>query len=91
MLEGIHWVIVGGESGPRARPVKPEWVLKIREQCEDRNVPFFFKQWGAYNPLGKRVGKKAAGRVLDGRTWDQMPAKLRPDATNGLFSRHVTA
>lgn len=73
LLEGIHWVIVGGESGPRARPVRPEWVFKIREQCEKYNVPFFFKQWGAYDPSGKRVGKKAAGRRLEGRTWDEMP------------------
>lgn len=72
-LEGIHWVIVGGESGPRARPVKPEWVAKIRHQCEKYNVPFFFKQWGAYDPSGKRVGKKVAGRTLEGRTWDEMP------------------
>lgn len=76
LLEGIHWVIVGGESGPRARPVRPEWIFKIREQCEKRNVPFFFKQWGAYDPSGKRVGKKVAGRILEGRTWDEMPADL---------------
>jgi len=73
-LEGIHWVIVGGESGPRARPVRPEWVFKIREQCEKHHVPFFFKQWGAYDTSGKRVGKKVAGRILEGRTWDEMPA-----------------
>ena len=91
LLEGIHWVIVGGESGPRARPVKPEWVLKIREQCGKRNVPFFFKQWGAYDPSGKRVGKKVAGRILEGRTWDEMPADLRVNEgavrTDGLFAR----
>ena len=69
--------IVGGESGPRARPVRPEWVFKIREECEKHNVPFFFKQWGAYDPSGKRVGKKVAGRILDGRTWDEMPAISR--------------
>jgi protein gp37 len=80
MLDGIHWVIVGGESGPRARPVKPEWVSKIREQCEKQQVPFFFKQWGAYDPSGKRVGKKVAGRILDGRTWDEMPAATRPSS-----------
>jgi protein gp37 len=81
MLDGIHWVIVGGESGPRARPVKPEWVSKIREQCERHQVPFFFKQWGAYDPSGKRVGKKVAGRILDGRTWDEMPADLGSGVT----------
>jgi protein gp37 len=65
-LEGIDWVIVGGESGPRARPMSPQWVRSIRNQCIRRDVPFFFKQWGGIN-------KKKAGRVLDGRTWDQMP------------------
>jgi protein gp37 len=81
MLQGVHWVIVGGESGPRARPVRPEWVSKIREQCERHHVPFFFKQWGAYDPSGKRVGKKIAGRILDGRTWDEMPVNLWSGAT----------
>jgi len=65
-LRGIHWVIAGGESGPRARSMDVEWVREIREQCIAAGVPFFFKQWG-----GKR--KAAAGRVLDGRTWDEMP------------------
>jgi len=65
-LQGIHWVIVGGESGPRARPMRQEWVIDIRDQCEASGVPFFFKQWGGSN-------KKAAGRLLDGRTWDDMP------------------
>ncbi|MBX3125530.1 MAG: phage Gp37/Gp68 family protein [Polyangiaceae bacterium] len=65
-LSGIHWVIVGGESGHHARPMDPEWVRSIRDQCAQANVPFFFKQWG-----GTR--KKLAGRVLDGRTWDEMP------------------
>jgi protein gp37 len=66
-LEGIHWVIVGGESGPGARPMRREWVIQIRDRCHARGVPFFFKQWGGVN-------KKKAGRVLDGRTWDDMPA-----------------
>lgn len=65
-LTGINWVIVGGESGPGARPMKPEWVIDIRDQCLRANVPFFFKQWGGVN-------KKKAGRVLEGRTWDQRP------------------
>lgn len=65
-LSKIHWVIVGGESGPGARPMEAEWVAQIRDRCIDRNVPFFFKQWGGVN-------KKATGRVLDGRTWDEMP------------------
>ena len=95
-LTGIDWVIVGGESGPGARPMDPDWVRSIRDQCIAANVPFFFKQWGAYAPLSAfpieylpprgieytfpdhhevyRVGKKFAGRFLDGRTWDEMPS-----------------
>lgn len=65
-LTGIDWVIVGGESGPRSRPVSAEWVADIRDQCLAAGVPFFFKQWGGRN-------KKAAGRELEGRTWDEMP------------------
>ncbi|MCY6490762.1 DUF5131 family protein [Leptolyngbya sp. GGD] len=66
-LDGIHWVIVGGESGAGARPIKVEWVREIREQCSAANVPFFFKQWGG-------VQKKRNGRILDGRTWDDFPS-----------------
>jgi protein gp37 len=65
-LRGIDWVIVGGESGPGARPMDREWVIDIRKQCRAAHVPFFFKQWGG-------VRKAKAGRVLDGRTWDEMP------------------
>jgi protein gp37 len=65
-LRGIHWVIVGGESGPGARPMNKDWVTDIREQCAAANVPFFFKQWGGVN-------KKRTGRELDGRTWDELP------------------
>ena len=65
-LTGIAWVIVGGESGLRARPMAEAWVVGLREQCQRSGVPFFFKQWGGPN-------KKAAGRLLDGRTWDEMP------------------
>jgi len=65
-LRGIHWVIVGGESGPRARPMDPDWVRDIRAQCRRAKVPFFFKQWGGTN-------KKKTGRLLDGRVWDEMP------------------
>jgi len=68
-LENIDWVIVGGESGPRARPMNPEWVADIRDVCEASNVPFFFKQWGG-------VFKKSTGRELDGRTWDEMPRTI---------------
>lgn len=105
-LTGIDWVIVGGESGPGARPMHPDWVRDIRDRCVAASVPFFFKQWGEWTPAAPergpekrtiwldgsthsssripptgarptlvwRVGKKAAGRELDGRTWDQMPA-----------------
>ena len=65
-LKGIDWVIVGGESGPGARAMRREWVLDIRDQCLSAGVPFFFKQWGGTN-------KKKSGRVLENRTWDEMP------------------
>jgi protein gp37 len=68
-LRGIGWVIVGGESGPGARPVDPAWVTDIRNQCVAAGVAFFFKQWGG-------VQKKRAGRELEGRTWDEMPEAL---------------
>jgi protein gp37 len=71
-LSGIHWVIVGGESGPRARPMKPEWVRSIRRQCREQRVPFFFKQWGG-------VQKSKNGRELDGRTYDEFP--VRPETS----------
>jgi protein gp37 len=67
-LSGIHWVIVGGESGPGARPIEAQWVREIQAQCRIAGVPFFFKQWGG-------VQKKRNGRVLDGRTWDEMPER----------------
>jgi protein gp37 len=73
VLKGVHWVIVGGESGPRARPMRVEWVRAIRDACLRAGVPFFFKQWGAHNSTGRRVGKAAAGRRLDGRVWNGMP------------------
>ena len=67
-LTGIHWVIVGGESGQGARPMQREWVISIRDQCRDAGVPFFFKQWGG-------VKKSLHGRELDGRTYDEMPPR----------------
>ncbi|MBI1245946.1 MAG: DUF5131 family protein [Alphaproteobacteria bacterium] len=67
-LTGIHWVIAGGESGPGCRPVEKAWVRSIRDQCKEAGVAFHFKQWGGIN-------KKRAGRKLDGRTWDQLPAQ----------------
>ncbi len=75
-LAGIDWVIVGGESGPGARPMQEPWVLQIRDQCRAAGVPFFFKQWGAHDARGVRRGKKAAGRRLQGRTWDELPRGL---------------
>jgi len=66
-LAEIDWVIVGGESGPKARPIEIEWVLDIKGQCQKTDVPFFFKQWGGKN-------KKKNGRILEGKTWDELPA-----------------
>jgi protein gp37 len=76
VLDGIHWVIVGGESGHGARPMAPDWVRDIREQCRVAQVPFFFKQWGG-------VMKSKNGRILDDRTWDEMP--------NTSLTREVTS
>ena len=70
-LEGIHWAIVGGESGPRARPLRKEWVTSIFRQCRAARVPFFFKQWGG-------VRKDLTGRELNGRIYNEMPATLQP-------------
>jgi protein gp37 len=76
-LAGIDLVIVGGESGPRARRMHAEWAIDIQRQCAEAGVTFFFKQWGAYDSDGKRVGKKAAGRLLDGHAWNEMPPVMR--------------
>ncbi len=65
-LRGLHWLIAGGESGPRARAMDPSWISSVRDQCQQAGVAFFFKQWGGRTP-------KAGGRLLDGRTWDEMP------------------
>jgi protein gp37 len=75
-LTGIHWVIVGGESGPGSRPMDPQWVRSIRDRCITQQVPFFFKQWGGLH-------KKAAGRILDGEIWDEMPEQL--ETSEGIF------
>lgn len=99
-LQKLDWVIVGGESGPGARPMSPEWVWKLRDQCAAYGVPFLFKQWGEWLPMLGQVegvpvrektttadgwvmghaGKKAAGRLLDGRTWDGFPAVVQEAA-----------
>lgn len=73
-LAGIHWVIVGGESGPKARPMKLEWLTEIQDQCVRADVAFFFKQWGGWGVDGERRSKRSNGRELRGRTWDEMPA-----------------
>ncbi len=86
-LAGIDWVIVGGESGPGARPMDPAWVAEIKDQCERRHVPFFFKQWGGVN-------KKRTGRELEGKTWDGMPEKqqcIKPAQTFSTRSGHGPA
>jgi protein gp37 len=72
-LRGIHWVIVGGESGAGARPMSEEWVVNVKAQCLDRGVNFFFKQWGAFGVDGLKRNKKANGRILEGVTWDMIP------------------
>jgi protein gp37 len=85
-LTGIHWVIVGGESGPGARLLKKEWVTAIRDQCGDAGIPFFFKQWGG-------VRKKRAGRELDGRTYNGFPMRINnpvsPTATALVWAREI--
>ena len=73
-LKGIDWVIVGGESGPKARKMQKEWIDNIFQTCQEAGVPFFFKQWGAFDSEGKKVGKKKAGRLYLGRTWDEKPS-----------------
>ncbi|MDF1645088.1 MAG: phage Gp37/Gp68 family protein [Pseudomonadales bacterium] len=75
-LKGIHWVIVGGESGVGARPMKEEWALKVKSQCLNAGVDFFFKQWGAWGSDGVHRNKKANGRKLQGQTWNEMPKAL---------------
>lgn len=76
-LEGIHWVVVGGESGPRCRSMDPAWVRSIRRQCTEQSVPFFFKQWGG-------TQKKRAGRLLDGREWNEMPVQRERVSSTSL-------
>jgi protein gp37 len=83
-LRGIHWAIVGGESGPRARRMESTWVLDIRDQCRRAGVAFFFKQWGGTN-------KKRAGRILDGQTWDEMPEVPQTRDSARLVARAARA
>lgn len=79
-LSGIHWVIVGGESGAKARPMRREWADNVRRQAQQQNVAFFFKQWGALGPDGVRRGKKANGRELGGREWNDFPVRVTASA-----------
>lgn len=72
-LKDIHWAIVGGESGPNARPIKEDWIDQIYDQCDEYGTAFFFKQWGTWGADNKRRSKKANGRTYRGRTWDAMP------------------
>lgn len=76
-LTNIHWVIVGGESGPKARPMKEVWADAVRQQCNQQEVAFFFKQWGGWGADGLRRAKSANGRELNGRTWDEMPEAVQ--------------
>lgn len=75
-LRDMHWVIVGGESGAKARPMKPEWAENVRRQAVEQGVAFFFKQWGAYGADGVRRDKKRNGRELAGRRWDEFPVRV---------------
>lgn len=75
-LAGIQWVIVGGESGWKARPMKPEWVESVKQQCDAANVAFFFKQWGAWGADGQKRSKHANGRRYRGKVWDKMPEAI---------------
>ncbi len=80
-LQGIHWVIVGGESGKKARPMKPEWVEGVKKQCHTAKVKFFFKQWGAWSADGVKRSKHANGREYRNRTWNEMPIVIHAAQT----------
>lgn len=92
-LNGIHWVIVGGESGPKARPMQQEWVLNIKRQCDEQRSAFFFKQWGGWGVDGKKRAKKQNGRLLQGRTWDGVPIEVKTSyhsTTGGVWQKSLT-
>ena len=72
-LEGLDWVVAGGESGKGARGHNADWFRNARDECVEKNIRFLFKQWGAFDEHGERVGKHKSGRLLDGRTWDEYP------------------
>jgi protein gp37 len=75
-LAGIHWVIVGGESGHQARPMRPQWVENVKRQCDAARIAFFFKQWGKYGPDGVARSKGKNGRTLGGQIWDAYPSEV---------------
>ena len=92
-LKNIHWVIVGGESGPKARPMQQEWVLNIKRQCDEQRSAFFFKQWGGWCVDGKKRAKKQNGRLLQGRTWDELPIEVKSSyhsTTGGVWQKSLT-
>jgi protein gp37 len=72
-LDGIHWVIVGGESGVKARPMNPQWAINVQQQCSQQNVAFFFKQWGTWGEDGIKRNKKKNGSILLGKEWKEEP------------------
>lgn len=76
-LNDIHWVIVGGESGQKARPMESQWVISIKNQCRNQKVAFFFKQWGTWGPDGVKRSKKANGRLLQGKEWNGQPVSVQ--------------
>jgi protein gp37 len=84
-LPALDWVIAGGETGAGARPTDPDWLRDLRDRCRTAVVPFFFKQWGEWAPAPDdqptqkmaRRGRRAAGRLIDGRSWDELPAAMR--------------
>ena len=90
-LAGIDWVIVGGESGAKARPMQPQWAEAVQLECERQAVPFFFKQWGAWGPDGIRRAKSQNGRLFNGRTWDGLPDVREPAGRERDGDRHAPA
>jgi protein gp37 len=79
--DSLDWIVAGGEIGVGARPTQPRWVHEIRDECIAQNIPFYFRQWGEWAPASGenapdmvRLGKRTAGRILDGRAWDEIPA-----------------
>jgi protein gp37 len=84
-LTNIHWVIVGGESGSKARPMKPQWARRVQQQCEDAHVAYFFKQWGTWGADGRKRTKHANGRELDGQLWNQYPLHSQPHHSASEF------